>query len=178
MKHKFFILTLVSILLYAITFGQPVIKQQRVAGGSSEDELTSICLTKDGGFIAGGYSASGKTGEKTQKSRGGDDYWVIKYDKSQHIQWDKTIGGRGQDYLYALLQTTDGGYILGGYSYSDSSGEKTENNKGQPYTMDYWVVKLDSLGSIQWDKTIGGNSHDVLYSLQQTSDGGYILGGY
>ena len=92
------------------------------------------------------------------------------------IQWQNTIGGSFTDYLYSLYQTTDGGFILGGYSYSSISGDKTEANIGGVWA-DYWVVKLNSSGAIEWQNTIGGSGEDYLYSIQQTTDGGYILGG-
>ena len=130
--------------------------------------------TSDGGYIVGGYSFSNNSGEKTENSRGSVDYWIVKLNGSGNIQWDKTIGGNNYDDLTCLQQTSDGGYILGGWSVSGASGEKTENSKG---FQDFWVVKLNASGSIQWDKTIGGFNLDELYSLQQTTDGGYILGG-
>jgi len=174
MKHKHVGLLLLGGIIYATTFSQPTIVNQKALGGSFREEIGTIALTKDGGSIAGGSSASNKSGEKSQNSRGDFDYWVVKLDKSRAIEWDKTIGGAEDDELYALQQTSDGGYILGGYSISPKSGEKSQNSRGD---FDYWIIKLDNLGNIQWDKTIGGNDYDALYSLQQTSDGGYILGG-
>ncbi len=91
------------------------------------------------------------------------------------IEWQNTIGGENYDELHSIQQTLDGGYILGGFSYSDISGDKTEASNGG---YDYWVVKVDSFGEIEWQNTIGGNSDDFLYSIQQTFDGDYILGGY
>lgn len=99
---------------------------------------------------------------------------MVKLNASGVIEWQKTIGGFGGDILTGIQQTRDGGYILGGYTYSQVSGEKTEYNRGG---HDYWIVKLSSSGGIEWDKTIGGISYDDLYSIEQTSDGGYILGG-
>jgi len=90
-------------------------------------------------------------------------------------QWDKTYGGGDYDDLYSLQQTSDGGYILGGNSSSGISGDKTESSRGD---NDYWIVKVDANGVKQWDKTYGGSGYDYLYSVQQTSDSGYILGGY
>jgi len=75
--------------------------------------------------------------------------------QAQEIEWQNTIGGNYTDQLYSIQQTTDGGYILGGWSESYISGDKTENSFGG---SDYWVVKLDSIGNIQWHNTIGGNS--------------------
>ena len=92
------------------------------------------------------------------------------------IEWQKTIGGNNQDYLYSIQQTTDGGYILGGGSESDISGEKTEDKRG--CCFDYWILKLSTNGTIEWQKTIGGyNDAEYVKSIQQTTDGGYILGG-
>ena len=150
------------------------IQWQNTIGGGSYDYLTSIQQTTDGGYILGGMSQSDVSGDKTEICQGDFDYWVVKLDASGNIQWQNTIGGNSWDELESLEQTTDGGYILGGYSYSDISGDKTENCQGN---HDYWVVKLDASGNIQWQNTIGGNLDDLLYSVQQTSDGGYILGG-
>src|ERR1043165_6572212 len=90
------------------------------------------------------------------------------------ILWQNTIGGSSLDYLHCILQTTDGGYILGGYSLSNISGDKTQNSNGW---VDYWIVKTDSIGNIEWQNSIGGSNGDYLYCIQQTVDGGYILGG-
>src|SRR5438128_1276147 len=93
-------------------------------------------------------------------------------------QWDKTFGGSGDDLLnsnQSIQQTSDGGYILGGTSNSNSSGDKTGQSKGD---WDYWVVKIDANGNKQWDQTYGGAYEDQLCAIQQTSDGGYIIGGY
>jgi hypothetical protein len=171
---RIFTLTYILNLTCILAVAQPVLKQQRTAGGNDDDEFTSMWLTSDGGGIAGGFSLSNRSYEKTENSKGIQDYWIIKYDSLGNIQWDKTIGGADVDRLYALQQTSDKGYILGGYSFSNKSGDKTEDSKG---VDDYWIVKLDSTGNIQWDKVIGGSSSDELYALQQTADGGYILGG-
>ena len=93
----------------------------------------------------------------------------------QTIEWQNTIGGSGNDNLYSIQETTDGGYILGGNSESGMSGYKTVGNIGW---YDYWVVKLDNTGqTIEWQNTIGGNRDDNLYSIQETTDGGYLLSG-
>jgi hypothetical protein len=156
-------------------------KAQKVMGGNAYEQFSCMYLTRDSGIILGGYSFSNASGNKTQDNKGEADYWIVKLDKKGNIQWDKTIGGSRSDFLTAIRQTKDGGYILGGYSNSDKSYDKSENvrvgSDGDIYP-DYWVVKLDSAGNIEWDKTIGGNIYDALTSLQQTSDGGYILGGY
>ncbi|HYK45000.1 MAG TPA: T9SS type A sorting domain-containing protein [Parafilimonas sp.] len=172
--HQRLIASLIAVNIFHLLNGQPIITRQIDAGGSSSDNFRSIEITTDGGFIAGGFSNSGISGEKTQASRGGKDYWVIKYDRQGIKQWDKTIGGSADDELYSVLQTNDGGYLLGGLSWSNISGEKTQKSKGY---CDYWIVKVDSFGTIQWDKTIGGTDIEFLTSMCKTSDGGYLLGG-
>jgi hypothetical protein len=148
-------------------------------GGTALDYLYSLYPTSDGGYILGGYSGSGISGDKTQPVWGGlndADYWIVKIDSAGNKQWDKDFGGTDGDELYSIQQTSDKGYILGGYTYSGIGGDKTQPNWGS-FTFDYWIVKTDSLGNKQWDKDFGGTSNDQLYSLQQTSDGGYILSG-
>ncbi len=154
------------------------IEWQNTIGGTGDDRLYSMQQTDDGGFILGGKSFSNISGDKTENSNGFDDYWIVKTDSMGNLQWQNTIGGSYFDLLYSIQQTADGGYILGGSSRSDISGDKTENTKGGYGNYDYWIVKTDSLGVIQWQNTIGGKSDEILYSVLQTVDGGYILGGY
>ena len=145
-------------------------------GGTGPDYLLTLRQTSDGGYLLGGNSQSGIGGDKTQASKGNSDYWVVKISSTGTKEWDKTFGGNSADLLLSLQQTTDGGYMLGGYSQSGLSGDKTEASKGG--LNDYWIVKISSEGLKEWDKTFGGNGYDQLYSFQQTSDGGYLLGGY
>jgi hypothetical protein len=150
------------------------IQWQNTIGGNGNDRLYSMDLTSDGGTIWIGQSNSNISSDKTEDSIGGYDFWVVKLDSLGNIQWDNTIGGSMDEGPNSIEQTSDGGYILGGFSNSNISGDKTENSKGG---YDYWMVKTDSLGSIQWQNTIGGNVNDFLQSISQTNDGGYILGG-
>jgi len=150
-------------------------------GGSYWDVLSCFQKTKDGGYILAGASASYMSGNKSQGTQGLYDYWIVKVDSLGNKQWDKDFGGIEDDYLYACQQTSGGGYILGGYSFSGIGGDKTQASNDtstmQNYRGDYWIVKTDSLGIKQWDKSYGGYNSDMLYSLQQTTDNGYILGG-
>ncbi|MBL7923922.1 MAG: T9SS type A sorting domain-containing protein [Bacteroidia bacterium] len=148
---------------------------QKVIGGNAVDDLASVKQTTDGGFILAGRSTSNAFGDKVENSNGSYDFWIVKTDSIGNIQWQNTIGGSGADMLFAIQQTFDGGYILGGYSDSNASGDKLENSLGG---WDYWIVKIDVVGNIEWQNTIGGISYDYLESVEQTADGGYILGGY
>lgn len=154
---------------------------QFTMGGKGMDVLLSIQQTKDKGYILGGTSDSSKAKDleinpyqKSDDSRGGMDYWIVKITELGEIEWQKTIGGIYYDVLRSVYQTSDGGYVLGGYSNSPASGEKTEDNLGDG---DYWIVKLNANGDIEWDKTFGGDGDDELFVLTPTNDKGFLIGG-
>lgn len=158
---------------------------QKSFGGTGVDLLQSIKLTKDAGFILAGTSTSNKSEYKNDNSKGDSDFWIIKLDAKGGEQWQKTIGGSGQEKLQSISRTKDGGYIIGGSSSSDKT-EKDEKGAQDPFgktedsrgNLDYWVIKLKENGTIEWQKTIGGQYIDELKTIEQTTDGGYILGGY
>jgi hypothetical protein len=104
----------------------------------------------------------------------------VTFSFGQQIIWQNSIGGSNLDGLRAVKQTYDGGFILGGLSASSISGDKTENNQdttGLALSYDYWVVKVNSLGIIQWQNNIGGFCTDNFNNIIQTPDGGYLCGG-
>lgn len=147
---------------------------QKNLGGIGQDLLSSIVLTNEGGFLLAGSSNSNKGFDKKENSYGNSDFWVIKLNAKGEEEWQKTFGGSGQDDLTVVLKNKDGGFVLGGSSNSEKSGDKSEGNFGG---MDYWVVKLDSKGEYVWQHTFGGNYNDELRSIALTEDGGYLLGG-
>jgi sarcosine oxidase delta subunit len=157
---------------------------QKGFGGSGADLLQSIKLTPDGGFILAGTSNSPKGLHKKDECKGFEDFWIIKLNAKGAEQWQRTIGGTGQELLQSIASTSDGGYIIGGSSGSSRS-EKLKNGKEDAFGkkedsqggLDYWIVKLDNEGQIEWQKTIGGQYHDELRSIIQTADGGYMLAG-
>lgn len=151
------------------------IEWQNTIGGSEYDYVFNIIATTDGGYIIGGSSNSGISGDKTEAAIGAFDYWVIKLNTTGDIMWENTIGGTGEDDMYTIIQTSDGGYLLGGISVSGISGDKTEVALG---LSDYWIVKINDVGNIEWQNTIGGNGVDDLFQIRETNDGGFILGGY
>ena len=143
-------------------------------GGSSYDSLTSLQLVPQGGFVVAGTSASMPSGNKTSPNYGGDDFWVVRLDASGAKLWENSFGGNDNDWLYSVQNTSDGGFIVGGWSISAPSGNKTSANFG---SADYWVVRLDANGNKLWDQSFGGSGNDSLYSIIQTADGGFLLGG-
>ncbi|MFI5135992.1 MAG: hypothetical protein ACHQD9_09080, partial [Chitinophagales bacterium] len=151
------------------------IKQwDRLFGGSGDDRLDALVQTSDGSYLLGGYSVSGKGGDKSQYSKGGSDYWIIKIDATGNKLWDYDYGGSDQDYLTSIIPTLDGGFLIGGYSDSGISGDRTVSSQGAD---DYWIVKIDFNGIKQWDNRFGGNADDRLYTMLQNADGTYMLCG-
>jgi hypothetical protein len=147
-------------------------------GGDSTDVLRWIQQTTDGGYILCGFTDSDLSGDISESTRGGRDYWVVKTDANGNKLWDKRFGGSDFDQGNYVEETIDGGFIFAGFSASPVSGDKSQGNQGFSWTYDYWIVKTDASGTKQWDARFGGTSYDYLYNMKQTADGGYILGGY
>ncbi len=148
-------------------------------GGGGEDQLYDFQRTSDGGYILGGASTSRIGGDKTEDNYDTIypstlDFWIVKIDSMQNIMWNKVYGGTAHDQLTSLQQTSDGGFILGGYSISYINGNKSDTLWGN---YDYWIVKIDPLGNKQWDMDFGGSMEDKLYVIRETADKNYILGG-
>ncbi|PWR70173.1 PKD domain-containing protein [Methanospirillum lacunae] len=143
---------------------------QKCLGGSAGDVVNSVIQTDDGGYLAGGstYSNNGNV----SGNHGQSDYWIVKLDADGNQEWQKCLGGSDNDLAESIIQTTDGGYLIGGMS--SSNDDDVSGNHG---SNDYWVVKLDFSGSLQWQKCLGGSSGDWANSVIQTVDGGYLVGG-
>jgi hypothetical protein len=158
----------------------PAIAWQKCFGGSKDDEAKSIQQTSDGGFIVAGKTWS-NDGDVTGNHGDGDvwevffqaDFWVVKLSATGEIQWQKCLGGSDYDWVNSIQQTSDGGFIIAGETYSND-GDVTENHGYR----DFWIVKLSATGEIQWQKSLGGSWEDEAKSIQQTSDGGFIVAGY
>ncbi len=174
MKHG--ILLSISVIFCSIAYTQgPDIEWEFNIGGDDWDECRSIFETNDGGFICGGFSTSEVSGNKTVPSFGFYDFYLVKLNIFGELDWEKAYGGEQRDQLYRAEQTADGGYILGGWSESEVSGNKTSPHYG---LRDCWVIKTDAEGEIEWQTTVGGDDNDYIFTLHQLSDGGYIFGGF
>ncbi len=147
----------------------------RTFGGSGTQNAQSIVAATDGGYFVVGLSSSNRSGNKSENSKGGEDYWIIKVDRFGYVFWDVTIGGSGDDFARSVVATAGGGCIVVGTSSSNISGDKSEDSYG---LEDYWVVKLDIFGEIEWDKTIGGSNADKVNSIIELYDGNLAIAGY
>jgi len=147
------------------------IQWQKTLGGSNYDIAYSIKSTSDGGYVVAGTSNSNDY--QVSGNNGSIDCWVVKLDANGTIQWQKSLGGSFDDFAYSFQTTPDGGYIVAGASNSNDI-DVTGNHGG----ADYWVVKLNSTGNIQWQKSLGGSNNDYAQSIQTVSDGGYVVAGY
>jgi hypothetical protein len=146
------------------------VQWQKCLGGSGWDEAWSARQTSDGGYIMAGRSSS-NDGDVTG-NHGSLDYWVVKLNEDGIIEWEKCLGGTGEDDAYSIKQMFDGGYIVVGESKS-VNGDVTDHWGD----FDYWIVKLSPDGLIEWTKSLGGTSKDRCNDVYPTTDGGCITVG-
>ncbi|PIF47749.1 putative secreted protein (Por secretion system target) [Chryseobacterium sp. 52] len=156
------------------------ILSESILGGKGLDEVEKIIPTKDGGALLGIYSRSGIGGSKKTENFGEGDFWVIKLDKSGKIEWEKNYGGKADDHLRALALTSSG-YLIGGESRSEKSGNKTT---GIEEGTDLWLISLNERGEEIWQKSYNFGNRDilmgtsVLHSADYKTSKGILLGGY
>ncbi|UCF80664.1 MAG: thrombospondin type 3 repeat-containing protein [Acidobacteriota bacterium] len=135
------------------------VQWQKAYGGINFEESKSVCQTSDGGYaVAGGTMSFGA---------GSHDFWVLKLYPSGDIEWEKTYGGTEEDIAHCVWQTTDGGLVVAGRTQSFGGG-----------WWDAWVLKLDASGKVQWQKAYGGPGEEHARTVEQTSDGGFVVAGH
>ena len=167
------------ILIFSISYRYPQtqikhINWEQTYGGNSRDKLISSIPTSGGGYLLGGITSSSNDGDVQSGNHGGWDNWIVKTNNVGTIEWEQTYGGSRDDLLSSIIPTSDGGYLLGGYTLSNDGDVQSGNQGG----YDYWVVKINNVGTIEWEQTYGGSFPDYIVSTIPTSDGGYLLGGY
>ena len=148
----------------------PRIEWQNVLGGSERDRGWNVIQTSDGGYILFGdtYSNDGDvSGNPVER-----DIWLVKLSSTAEVEWQRCLGGSNWEWASAIQQTSDGGYIVAGRT--DSNDGDVSGHKGGE---DFWVVKLNSTAEVEWQRCLGGSGYDRPYSVQQTTDGGYIVAG-
>lgn len=151
------VLLVLFVILLTARVGASVTGWTRNYGGMDSDYATALVEASDGGYAIAGYTES--------FGAGNDDFWLIKTDSVGNLEWNQTYGGPGSDRAYSLVQTSDGGYALAGWT---TSGDES---------YDFWLVKTDAQGNMEWNQTYGGADYEAARSLVETSDGGYAMAG-
>jgi len=148
-----------------------IVSSIKTFGGSKNDSAQEIVSTNDGGYAVLGFTQS-TGGDITDKQNESYDFWVLKFNENNDIEWNKTYGGTQDDKGRDIIQTQDGGYAILGSSFSNN--EDVSDNNGQ---NDYWLAKLDASGNISWQKSFGYQGLDYGISVIQTNDLGYLVTG-
>jgi Secretion system C-terminal sorting domain len=154
-----------------VTDPKPKIEFSKTYGGSLAETIGYTIQTNDGGYIMAGFSKS-EDGDKTV-NRGGGDIWIVKLDDKGNLEWEKTYGGSKLDRAFSIIQTPEGEYVIAGSTSSDDY-----DVSGIDGDMNLWIIKLDKLGNIIWQKTFANSTMTSGGELDNTQDGGYIISGY
>ncbi len=179
-SHKTYFLLVSLLILFNCsknddnTSGLPLAKSTefvKTLGGSLNESGQSVLKTTDGGYAILGHTQS-MNGDIQNKTNDSFDFWLLKFDRNDALQWQNTYGGSDDDRGLDIIQTTDNGYAILGYSKS-VDGDLTENAGAN----DFWIAKLDVSGSIIWQKSFGFLGADIGYALTETNDNGYLITG-
>lgn len=147
---------------------------QKSYGGLNGDLGSDIALTADGGYVVTGFVGSHNTGNVTGHSElAYFDAWVLKLTSTGELEWQKTVGGTGYEYAWAVIVANSGGYVVAG-STSSTDGDVSAMNG----LRDFWAFKLDETGEIVWEKAFGGTKAEHCFSIANTTDNGFIMTGY
>ncbi len=149
-----------------------IVQWQKCYGGTEHESITKLVKTTDGGYLIFGTTDS--IDDDVSGNHGSNDFWMVKTNAIGTIQWQKCLGGIGDDEIQDVIPTSDGGYIACGETYSINNGDVLGNT-----TYGGWVIKLNDLGVVQWQKVYDTESATSDFSrILQTSDGGYALAGF
>ena len=168
-KFKYTVLLILLLILGCSEDDQLKVEWQKSYGGNKNDDSKCIQRTNDNGFILAGetYSNDGDV----PRNYGSKDGYIVKLDEDGSKIWANSFGGSNNDVFNSIYQTSDDGYIVGGYTHS-TNGSTGTNGKG-----DCWVIKLNRDGHKEWEKRFGGVKLDIVNSINETVDGGYIVAG-
>lgn len=152
------------------------IQWEKSHGFSGHDHSRSILQTNDGGYFIGGYldvTASGGLGNETVTTKHGvGEFWAQKLDATGNLEWRRYFGGTNNDRIFKVLQAHDGNFLLIGSSESDDFDVNNGNG-----SYDVWVIKIDTKGSMLWEKSFGGSGIDNGHAAVKTNDGNYLIAG-
>ncbi len=174
LKPSFFLnlnlIRFLSFVLFGINaYGQaPIIQWQKALGGLVQDEAYKVIPTSDGGYITIGYAAS-TDGDLVNIN--GIGAWIIKLNNLGVIQWQRKQGLSNRQQILDVKQTSDGGFVMVGSTEGSTNAIPNQGGK------DFLVLKLNNLGVVEWQKAYGGGDDEKAFSVQQTTDGGYIVAG-
>ncbi len=143
----------------------------KTLGGSQNESAQSVIKTTDGGYAIIGHTQS-MDGDVTTKTNTSFDFWLLKFNSDDALQWQQTYGGTDDDRGQDIIQTKDNGYAILGYSKS-ADGNITENSGAN----DFWIAKLNTSGDIIWQTSFGFLGADIGYALTETNDNGYLITG-
>ena len=155
--------------------------QAKAFGETEKDKITTVAETSDGGYIVGGdfESDSIDLGNGViLTNKGSADGIIIKYNSFGEIEWTQVIGGTNYDYITSIIETSDGGYLVGGYFGSGIIDLGNGIILRYKRYSDGMLIKYNSKGIVEWAQEIGGTNYDYINSIAETKDGGYIVGGY
>ena len=156
---------------YDSTAAQTAAQWRTILGGSSEEFAHAVALADDGGYVI--------AGETRSFGAGSQDGWLVKLNSRGEEEWSQAYGGEASDVIYAVQRTADGGYVLAGETHSADGATASRS--------DFWILKTDSAGMVEWERSFGNSEQsltsatektsDVARSVKQTRDGGYVLAG-
>jgi len=172
MKNLLFLLSLC--LFATAALAQPSIEWEKSFGGSKAEYASKIINTSDGGYLVG--SETDSNNGDVSGNHGITDMWLTKINSNGVKQWQKCLGGIDFDIVRGMDNTTDGGYILVGNTFSNGA-KNTSQVFGNRGDLDIWVVKVDENGNIEWRQNYGGCDRDESRAIRQTSDGNYVIVG-
>ncbi|GGG39504.1 hypothetical protein GCM10011414_06110 [Croceivirga lutea] len=139
-------------------------------GGTNNDRAYAAVHGHDGGYVMAGFTESDDF--DISNSKGSYDFWVVKIDKNGALEWEQSFGGTGIDQAQDISKTIDGGYLIVGNTFSEDVQVTT--NYG---VSDIWVVKIDGVGNLLWQKSFGGSGFDAAHSIKPSKDGGFLVAG-
>lgn len=151
--------------------GNGNIEWQKCLGGNVWDEGFKIIQMINGDFVIAGTTFSNDV--YVNGNHGNNDIWIVRIDASGNVLWQKCIGGSDDDGVHSMIKTQDNGFVVVGYTNSNDG-----DVSGLHDWYDCWIVKLDSIANIQWQKCIGGSGWDEAFSIIQTANQNFIFSGY
>ncbi|WP_298142823.1 T9SS type A sorting domain-containing protein [Flavobacterium sp.] len=164
-------------LSYVFIFLSQIINAQnldwdRNFGGSADEFLFDAIPTADYGILLAGGSLSGASKSKATSNFGKLDYWLWKIDEGGELKWERNFGGSENDICTVVIGTSDGGFLVGGNSASMPSESKKAEYYGD---FDFWILKLNAFGAVEWEKSFGGAGSEELVSIVETKDKGFLI---